>query len=159
MKITTGRQALDEEVMRTRQERNSYQEQAASLTDAKNANDQDISKNIKSQTELMRHLNELENMNSELDKENQELRGQIKQLQNQDDRAREFEDMQMEIDDLAGKLDQAEQDLDEFQKENHYLKTALEEKTVQLEAANRFEEEYDAQVSSSYRFAAPHFNY
>ncbi|CAD7955523.1 unnamed protein product [Amoebophrya sp. A25] len=145
----SSRQAGDEELMRTRQERNLFQEQLRGMTSTQMAADQDATKNIKSQTELMRHLNELENMNSTLETQNQELQRQIKQLENQDDRAKEVAEMHEHLDSLEEKLHHAEEDIEEFQRENHYLKTALEEKTVQLEAAHRFEAEYDAHITEA----------
>lgn len=54
--------------------------------------------------------------------------------------------MHEHIDELEAKLHQAERDVDEFRQENHYLKATLEEKTVQLEAAHKFEIEYDHHV-------------
>ncbi len=54
--------------------------------------------------------------------------------------------MQEYINEIESKLEVAEKDLEDYRQENHYLKTTLEEKTVQLSAQARFEQEYDAQV-------------
>ena len=54
--------------------------------------------------------------------------------------------MQQYVDDLEAKLHDSESEVENMKQESHFLKTTLEEKTVQLEAQARFEQEYDAQV-------------
>ncbi|CAD7966939.1 unnamed protein product [Amoebophrya sp. A120] len=141
-----SRQMLDEELMKTRQERNMLQEQNQNMNSQNQQQDSTFQKSIKSQTELLKHLSDLEDMNAKLDKDNSDLKRQIDLLKSSDSKQKEIDELHDHLDELEAKLHQSEKDVEEFERENHYLKATLEEKTVQLEAAHRFEAEYDHHV-------------
>ena len=81
-----------------------------------------------------------------LEERNKRLTQELEQLRRGDQSAQTINEMQEYIEEVERKIDSCEKEIDDYKQENHYLKTTLEEKTVQLEAQARFEAEYDAQV-------------
>eukprot|EP00397_Hematodinium_sp_SG-2012_P000060 GEMP01000060.1.p1 GENE.GEMP01000060.1~~GEMP01000060.1.p1 ORF type:complete len:3670 (+),score=1304.13 GEMP01000060.1:198-11207(+) len=145
-KESEARRTVDEELMKVREEKNLLREQVRDILDSQSTDKKQFEDDRGRVKEIYGRLHEVEGQNEDLQNQNFALKVELANLRSGEGRTdAEFEAMQKEIETLNYQLEVAER---EAETENRALKLTLEEQTLQIQVQQRFEIDYDQQVSN-----------